>query len=202
MALSSQEYQLITIKLPSFSIIVVSIYWNFMFWHRCCVHYNIQGILVQNNYSWKCASYEELIFCLPSFPDVYCQFLTVYIWFCKQWMHLLLEQFGKQWKNCNGSWDELEYLSRYSVWLWTGWPGFDPQQGQRIFLLASASILALGPPSLLSSEYLFPCCLYLLFCISPGTIRNLQRIRMWYNSNKNEFFSPWKLECLVFARCV
>jgi hypothetical protein len=36
-------------------------------------------------------------------------------------------------------------LSQYSVWLRTGWPGFDPGQGQRIFLLASASRLALGP---------------------------------------------------------
>jgi hypothetical protein len=34
--------------------------------------------------------------------------------------------------------------SRGSVWLRTGRPGFDPQQRQRIFLLASASRPALG----------------------------------------------------------
>jgi hypothetical protein len=35
--------------------------------------------------------------------------------------------------------------SQYSVWLQTGRPGFDPWQRQRIFPLASASKLALGP---------------------------------------------------------
>jgi hypothetical protein len=37
------------------------------------------------------------------------------------------------------------YLTQYSVWLWTGLSGFDPRQGQRIFLLAPASGPALGP---------------------------------------------------------
>jgi hypothetical protein len=39
-------------------------------------------------------------------------------------------------------------LSQYSVWLRTGWPGFDPRQGQRIFPLTSASRPALGPTQL------------------------------------------------------
>jgi hypothetical protein len=34
---------------------------------------------------------------------------------------------------------------QYSVWLRSGWPGFDPRQGQRIFPLTSASRPALGP---------------------------------------------------------
>jgi hypothetical protein len=45
-------------------------------------------------------------------------------------------------------WDEdftTGYLRQYSVSLPTGWPGFDPRQGQRIFLVASASRPALGP---------------------------------------------------------
>jgi hypothetical protein len=40
---------------------------------------------------------------------------------------------------------ELGYLSRYSVWLQTGRPGFDPRQRQRIFPLFSVSRPALGP---------------------------------------------------------
>jgi hypothetical protein len=38
-----------------------------------------------------------------------------------------------------------EFWNLYSVWLWTGWPGFNPLQGQRIFPLTSESRLALGP---------------------------------------------------------
>jgi hypothetical protein len=46
-----------------------------------------------------------------------------------------------------GQWtfSEPGQLSQYSVWLQTGWLGFNPQQGQSTFLLASASGLALGP---------------------------------------------------------
>jgi hypothetical protein len=40
-------------------------------------------------------------------------------------------------------------LSQFCDWLRTGRPGFDPRRRQRIFLLASASRPALGPPSLL-----------------------------------------------------
>jgi hypothetical protein len=39
---------------------------------------------------------------------------------------------------------ESGYLSQYSVWLWTGRPGFDRRQRQRIFLLVSVSRPALG----------------------------------------------------------
>jgi hypothetical protein len=41
--------------------------------------------------------------------------------------------------------DELGWLCQYSVWLQIGQPGFEPWQGQWIFLLASTSRLALGP---------------------------------------------------------
>jgi hypothetical protein len=40
---------------------------------------------------------------------------------------------------------EPRSLRQYSVWLRTGRSGFDPRQGQRIFLLAPASRPALGP---------------------------------------------------------
>jgi hypothetical protein len=50
----------------------------------------------------------------------------------------------------------LVVLSQYSDWLWTGWPGFDPWQWQRIFLLVSASDRLWGPPSLLSNGYRGP----------------------------------------------
>jgi hypothetical protein len=36
-------------------------------------------------------------------------------------------------------------VSQYSIWLRTGQPGFEPRQGQKIFLLACASRPALGP---------------------------------------------------------
>jgi hypothetical protein len=38
---------------------------------------------------------------------------------------------------------------QYSVWLRAGWSGFDPWQGQRIFLLAPVSRPALGHTQLL-----------------------------------------------------
>jgi hypothetical protein len=40
---------------------------------------------------------------------------------------------------------ELRQLSQFIVWLWTGWLGFDPWQGQRIFLLASVLYLLWAP---------------------------------------------------------
>jgi hypothetical protein len=40
---------------------------------------------------------------------------------------------------------KLAWLSQYSVWLWTGRPGFNPWQRQRICLLTSTSRPALGP---------------------------------------------------------
>jgi hypothetical protein len=40
---------------------------------------------------------------------------------------------------------EPRYLRQYSVWLRAGRSGFDPRQGQRIFLLAPASRSDLGP---------------------------------------------------------
>jgi hypothetical protein len=59
--------------------------------------------------------------------------------------------------------NELGYLSQYSAWLCTGQLGFNPKQGQRIFLLTSASRPALGstqPPTQ---------CIPAVF--SPGTKR-------------------------------
>jgi hypothetical protein len=45
---------------------------------------------------------------------------------------------------CLISQDEEESC-QCNVWLWTGWPGFNSWQGKKVFLLAFASWLAVGP---------------------------------------------------------
>jgi hypothetical protein len=40
---------------------------------------------------------------------------------------------------------ELRYLNWYTGGLWAGWPGFDSQQGQEIFLFTIKFRQVLGP---------------------------------------------------------
>jgi hypothetical protein len=47
-------------------------------------------------------------------------------------------------------------ISQYSVWLWTGRPGFDPSHTQRIFPYPLLPCRLWGPPSLLCSGYRGP----------------------------------------------
>jgi hypothetical protein len=71
--------------------------------------------------------------------------------------------FSSDWKDDNRIFYEVLYilkeLSLYNVWLQSGWPGFNPQQRQRILLLASVPRPALRhtqPPIKWVPEVLSP----------------------------------------------